>query len=658
MKKTSVARRAPFGPGAHAAALAGVVGVTLLAFWPVLGNEFVNWDDPTVLLRNEDLTGPHVVRWAFSTTLIGHYQPLAWIVWAAMRRAIGLDAAGFHAVSLLGHALNAILVYVVAWRLTAFAMPDPSGRRLAALGAALAFAVHPVRVEAVAWASALPYILSTAGTLVAVVWYLDGRRWSALAAYATALLIRPVALALPLVLLAVDIYPIRRRIDRRVLREKLPFALLALAAGLVESRAREVASVQDIGLGARLSMAVAAPFEYLGRTAFPAGLSPLDPLPILATVDWTRLGLGAAGLAGGALVVWRLRRRWPALAVAAAAYVLLLAPVAGLIPSGLQATADRYMYLPGVALALLAGIGIAQAARHRAAAPAGRRAAIAVVAGTVVAVLCGLTWRQTQSWHDSIALWTRAADLHPRNDVATYNLAIALADAGREEEAIDRYEQTLRIVPDQTLARSNLNALLARRAEREGDRLADAGRLDEAERAYARALAADAARLHARAARGIVLSRLGRARDALPELRRAYDADARDAAIVNALAFALTETGGLPEAATILKRGVELHPDDLNLAHNLARLLATAPDPAVRDGALALRIAERVNARTHGSDPRVLDTLAAAYAATSQIGLARDTADRAAARARAIGDPELAAEIAAHARNYTRGAAR
>jgi Flp pilus assembly protein TadD len=204
------------------------------------------------------------------------------------------------------------------------------------------------------------------------------------------------------------------------------------------------------------------------------------------------------------------------------------------------------------------------------------------------------------------------------------------------------------------LARENLQVLQAKQSEREGDRLADAGRLDEAERAYARALVLDAKRVHARAARAVVLTRLGRTREAVPDLRTAYQGDPRDATVLNALAFALSDTGESTEAASVLKRGVDLHPDDVNLAHNLARLLATATEPGAKDGALALQLATTVNERTGRSDPRVLDTLAAAYAATGQVDRARETADRAVARARALGDQELSQEIESHARAYAK----
>jgi Flp pilus assembly protein TadD len=202
------------------------------------------------------------------------------------------------------------------------------------------------------------------------------------------------------------------------------------------------------------------------------------------------------------------------------------------------------------------------------------------------------------------------------------------------------------------LAQQNLRLINAARAEHAADRLAAAGRLEEASAQYGDALALDAKRLHARAARGIILMRRGRLAEAAADLRIAFDAGVKDTEVANALAFALMQTGRSAEAVPVLKTAVARHPEDLNLAHNLARLLATAPEPRARDGALALRMALEIRGRTGGRDPRVLDTLAAAYAATGRFDLARQTAAQAVSLARQLGDLETADQIAAHARGY------
>lgn len=690
MNSAAVARRASSEPRAgHALAVAIIVLVTTVAFLPVLGNGFVNWDDPDVFQRNPQLGSGDALRWAFTTTHMGHYQPLAWLVWSAVKAIFGLNPRAFHALSLAGHLLNAVLVYFVGLRLAALTVQlrrrnpstPPEGRanagglrgpQVAALTAALLFAVHPLRVEAVAWASAFPYVLSLGALLVAFLAYLASatsretarRGWwlgLSICSYTASLLARANAIGFPLVLLAVDVYlgrhdqawsHNRARLQPgiwRLLLEKLPFVIVALVLASVESRSRELATLGEVGAGWRVTAAATAPLLYLWRTLAPLGLSPLDPLPIEARLEWTPLLLASVGLAAITIAAWGVRTHWPALPLAWAAYGLLLAPVLGLTPSGQQATANRYMYLPGVVVSLLAGAIVA----HLVMSGRGRRTAAVMTVGFVT-TLSAATWRQAGWWHDSIALWTRAADLDPRNDIATYNLATALGDAGREDEAIGRYEQTLRLVPDHDHARFNLNLILAKRAERDGNGLADTGRWDEALEEYGRVLALDPSRMRSRAARGNILMRRGRLAEAAEDLRIAFDGNVTDPAVPSALAYALMETGRPDQAAAVLKRAIAKQPTDVSLAHNLARLLATTQDPDVRNGEAALRLALEVRDRTGGRDPRVLDTLAAAYAAAGHLDLARVTAEQAVTLATRLGDLEMAREIAAHARGYAK----
>jgi protein O-mannosyl-transferase len=624
----------------------GLLVAALAAFWPVWRNGFVNWDDPTVLTANPHLAGPAVLPWAFSTTLIGHYQPLSWLTWSGVNALFGLSPPAFHGLSLIVHLANGLLVYVLTRRLCRGTPLDPGRQRIAAVLAASIFLLHPASVEAVAWASAFPYVLALLALLLSAIAYLSRRPIVSLVLFAISLSARAVALGYPLVLLVMDVYPLRRHIRtplRRLAAEKIPFAVLACIAGAAEWMSRDVASVQEVGLGARATMTAAAPFVYIARTFWPLRLSPLNPLPISPTVDPIPLVLGIAGMAVLAGFAWHYRDRYPAFGAALAIYLVLLAPVAGLTPSGLQATADRYMYFPAVVVALLIAVTVTQVRSTR---------LILVAATVVMAALGTLTWKQAGYWKDSTTLWTRAAEMDPRNDVATYNLAIALAESGRTEDAMTWYERTIALVPDHDLARQNLARLQAAAAEKNGDRLAAAGRDSEASGEYARALSLDARRSHARAAGGMLMMKRGQLREAAVELARAIDDGVTDPAVPNALAFALVQNGDDARAAAVLERAVTAHPDDLNLAHNLARLLATSADVRVRNSQRALRLALEVCDRTGNSDPRTLDTLAAAYAAAGRLDEARATAARAAERARALGDGDTAAEIAAHARRY------
>ena len=557
-----------------------VLLATWAAFAGVLHNEFVNWDDPDALIRNAALDGTGLARWAFTTTHMSHYQPLSWLAWGGWRDLAGVSARAHHLLSLLAHAFNAVLVFLLAFRLAEAAGFDARARRASAAAGALLFAVHPLRVEPAAWASGFPYLLALAFCLLSALAFLEHARgggrawlWASVLFYALSLLSRPAAPGFPLVLLALDL--VLRRFERerlgRLLVEKVPFALLAVLATAVEAAARPFVSLERIGVGARLADAVLAPFLYLYRTVWPARLSPLDPLPLDARLSALALAGGLALLVAVTALVWRERRRRPALAAAWVSYLVLLGPALGLAPSGLQRTADRYTYFAGVALALVAGaaVGLAGARRYRR--PVLAAAALIVLALTVA------TARQVRYWRDSVTLWTRAVEREPRNDVALYNLAHALEERGDEAEAVRRYEQTLRLLPDHAPARRNLQRLEARRLEREGNDLAASGRLPEAIAAYSRALERDPERLHARRSRGMALAQLGRGREAVPDLRAALEQGPSEPAVVNALAYALVESGEPAEATRVLRDGRRRHPEDDGIARNLARLQAAEP---------------------------------------------------------------------------------
>ncbi len=634
-----------------------VAGVTFLAYAGVLGHGFLNWDDPDVLLRNSWLEGQGVVGWAFSTTHISHYQPLSWLTWAALRRLFGPDPLVHHLTSLVAHLLNAGLVYLLAWRL-ATASLSTSSPAVAAFAAALVFAVHPMRVEPVAWASGLPYLLALAPLLLATLAYVSYatgappraiRLVVAAAGYLVSLLFRPVALGFPLVLLLLDAYLGRigsGTSRRRLLFEKLPFAALAVAAAAVEASARPLVALERMGLGTRLADAALAPFIYLWRTLAPVGLSPLDPLSLDARTSWPALGGAFLLLGTVSAIVARHRGRRPGLFLAWLAYLALLGPVLGLAPSGLQATADRYTYLPCLVLALVVGDLVSTAWESR-----WRPLAVALAAAIGLA-LTAATVCQVRYWRDSVTLWTRAVEIDAGNDVALYNLASALAESGDAAAATERYEQLLRLIPHHRPALANLGLLQAKRLEAQANELAAAGRLREAVELYGRALERDPARLHSRASRGMALMTLGRFAEAVPDLERAIGEGRSEPPVAGALGFALLEVGRPADARRVLEQALTAEADDVGLAHNLARLLATAEDPAVRDEEKAVRLATTVVERTSGRDPRALDTLAVAQAAAGRLDLAAATAEGAEAEARKQGHRELAAALERRARAY------
>jgi Flp pilus assembly protein TadD len=429
---------------------------------PALEAGFVSWDDVPMLVAETGYRGlgPRPLGWMLTSTVMGHWSPLAWLSFSVDYTMGGLDPRVFHATSLGLHAVNAALVCVVARRLLALAWREPpgddgGGRATAvdagALGAALLFALHPLRAETVAWISDRRDLLCATFVLLAVWAYLrgiaaagrlrGGWRLASLAAFAAALASKGIAVTVPALLLLLDWYPLRRGSDgwRALVREKAPYAGLALVGYAL--------------------------WIHPARLAWPAGLSPLYELP--AEMSWRDPRFLTPALA--ALVVTSgllaLRHRWPAGISAWAVSLILLGPVSGVVLAGRHVAADRYTYLSGLGLTLLAAGGLVAVLSARTVATRAAGAALAVL---LLATLGTLAWRQTGFWHDSERLWRRAVAVDPNCAACLNNLARALmrSDPGRPPGAVGRVEaeillrRAIRLRPEQPGPYRNLGALL------------------------------------------------------------------------------------------------------------------------------------------------------------------------------------------------------
>jgi len=460
-----------------------VAVLTLAVFSPALGNDWVEWDDLFNFGDNPYYRGlgwPQIA-WMFTVAWGGHWTPIAWLTLGLDYVVWGMNPLGYHLQSLLWHAANAALVLVVAARLLRQAWPAAGDGtlRLGAGTAALFFALHPLRVESVAWiterrdlVSGFFYLLTVLCWLVMLERAGEARRrwyWATLGAYALALLSKSIVISLPLVLLVLDVYPLRRLTaanwrapeGRRVLLEKAPFLALALALTVltaVSFRSR-LSPLDHYGPLARIGMAAYSLVFYVWKTVVPADLSPVYELPwrvsILDPAFLTSTLLALAALA--ALIA--ARRWWPAGLAVAAVYSLALAPVSGLAHAGPQLVADRYSYLATLGLALLIG-GSLMAVMARDAAGELRPALARLVVGAVgawIVILGALTVSQVLVWHDDRSLWEHALAIDP--DCGHCNKAFARYHA-TSGDAEARFRRLLADNPRDTDVRTHLGALL------------------------------------------------------------------------------------------------------------------------------------------------------------------------------------------------------
>jgi hypothetical protein len=465
-----------------------LAAVTVMAFLPVLGNGFVDWDDTRNFLDNPHYRGLGwtQLRWMATESHHGHFVPLAWLTLALDYVVWGMNPAGYHLTSLLIHAAATAVLYLVARALVVRAAPVAAGAATAgAAAAALLFGLHPLRVESVAWATERRDVLSGLFFLLTVLAYVRStaatgarRRWllgASAAAHLAALLSKSITITAPLVLLVLDVYPLRRLpgsprrwasgLAARVLGEKVPHALLSAAQALVTYQFFRA----DFGEVGRLlswpeslARVLLSLWFYPLKALVPLDLSPLYEAPVGPGLAESSVLRAAVGVALVTALAWLLRRRCPGVAAAWVSYVIMLAPVSGAASLGYHLTADRYSYLPCLGFAVLAGGGVAVALDAAAGRPARRWLGPVALGITMVAVagLGALTWRQARVWRDTMTLWGHAVRATPACALCHVNLGHQLLEAGAPAAALGHFRRALELQPGRTATYRSLGLAL------------------------------------------------------------------------------------------------------------------------------------------------------------------------------------------------------
>lgn len=577
-KVASGGQQCPKGAGGRRGVECAVCALLLLAtlavYLQVRSHDFITHDDRLYVTRN-----PHVlsgltlanVGWAFTSGHASNWHPLTWLSHMADCEAFGPNPGPHHLVSLMLHAVNGLLLFLLLHRATGALWPSAF--------VSFTFALHPLNVESVAWIAERKNVLSTLFWLLATgayARYVVSRsyRWYgiALLLYAAGLMAKPMLVTLPFTLWLLDVWPLRRirfgsgnalRVPARAVLDKVPFLVLAAASSVttyvVQRATGAVTPLDTVSLASRFANALVSYGAYAWHAVFPVRLAHFYPYPE-AVPAWP-LVLSALFVAGATVGAVRAFRRCPAVLVGWLWYLGTLVPVVGLVQVGRQARADRYAYVP------LIGLFVVIAWGFEALVSSGflRKVTGAVLAPAVITALGVVAWHQAGYWKDSPALYQRALAITGNNAEVHNSYGVWLASEGQDVSAVAHFEEALRLRPRFAIAQYNLANALGR-----------LGRLDDAIVHYTAAIEADPGDSDAHNNLGIALRRLGRLDEAAAHYREAIRIAPGNAQAHNNLAELLARQGKTADAELHYREALRIDPGYEKAREGLARL-ALAP---------------------------------------------------------------------------------
>jgi len=587
-------------------AIAALLAVCTLALYSrVGGHPFISYDDQYYVYENshvkEGLTWA-TLTWSLTATEEANWHPITWLSHALDCELFGLNPSGHHWMNVAIHALNAVLLFLLLWRVT-----GATGRSL--LAAAL-FALHPLNVESVAWVAERKNVLSTLFFLLALGaygWY--ARKPSVPRYIAVALLFviglaaKPMVITLPFVLLLLDFWPLRRienwiepasvfpvpqeRFAKLVL-EKLPLLVFSAGSAVVTvvAQGESVIPTMVLPIGVRLENAIYAYGMYLWKMIWPAHLALIYPHPGRTLAAW-QPALAALTLAAIGWIAWKHRATRPQTPVGLLWFLGTAVPVIGIIQVGIQVIADRYAYVPLIGIFVIVAWGLGDLADYFHLSFVPRAATMLLIVGA----LSFVTWRQIGYWQSTVDVWTHALNVTTNNSIAEQNLANALFSLGQHQEGMIHYRNYARLEPLDPVAHARLGADFQ-----------DHGQLPEAIHEYEAVIRSermaresglpvlDSATLAVTCANmAVIYGQLGEDARAREYMKKAFDADSQT---VDHMISQLDQAiAARPTAQGYLRLGLLLkltgHTSEAQRAFSLARQLDPSLGlPAAEEGAI------------------------------------------------------------------------
>jgi Tfp pilus assembly protein PilF len=542
---------------------------TLAVYVPVRDHEFLLYDDYGYIVRNfylqPGVTWENIV-WAFTSGYAANWHPLTWLSHMVDYQLFGLNPAGHHLHNVLLHVLNSIVLFLVVWKMTGAEWPS-------AFVAAM-FALHPLHVESVAWASERKDLLSGLFWILTMGAYVRytrspsmNRYLLVLVLFVLGLLSKPMVVTLPFVLLLLDYWPLKRLGGGNsapglsfssALLEKVPLMLLSLGSSIityhVQQAAGAMASTDRLPLVLRLENAIVSLVRYLGKTFWPSDLAVFYPHPGMALSVSTVL-LSGVILGTVTMFTWLWRKRSPYLFVGWFWFLGTLVPVLGIVQVGAQAMADRYMYLPLIGPALMIGWFGAEMVAHS----LRRIVGVAAVLGLVALLIVSRV--QVGYWQNTETLFQHAAKTTERNWVAHYNLGLTYAEGNRYEEALHHYVKTIEYAPRFVPVYYEL-----------GNVLLHLGRDEDAISYLRQSIALDSTYAKAFVDLGVALCRVGRPDEALQYFEQAYRLNRWYGEPNQLVGLTLVQRGQYEQALQYLQRALEKSPQDSLLQADVRRI--------------------------------------------------------------------------------------
>ena len=578
-----------------------LAALTWLVFGQTLRHDFINYDDPRYVYENTKITSGvslSGIAWAFTHIHSMNWHPLTTISHMLDCQVYGLKPGGHHFTNVLLHIVAAILLFL--------ALQEMTGTFWNSAFVAAVFAIHPLRVESVAWIAERKDVLSGVFfmlTLLAYVHYVRlpsiGRYLVVVFALACGLMSKPMLVTLPFVLLLLDHWPldrIRGRFWKRV-AEKIP--LLALSAvssiGTLVAQKGAVGWTEELPILERINDAIISYVLYIWQMVWPANLAVFYPHPENRLLPWEIISSLLLLVCGTAIPI-ALRKQRPYLITGWLWYLGMLVPVIGLVQVGWQGRADRYTYLPqiGLYIAITWTVADLTALWRR------QRTILSTAAILTIGVLTWRAWAQTWYWRDSEILFKHALAVTTNNDVAENNLGIVYLRQGNVDEAISLLQAAVDLRPDNSPAHENLAKALLQK---------------------------------------------GKVADALIHYQKLLELQPDNIEVHNIVGTALIQQRRIREGVEEWEKVLAIQPDNGNAMSNLAWVFATSPDDSLRDGTKAIQLASEALRISGNRIPILFRTLAAAYAESGRFSEAIQTAQQGIKLANSQGNSELAAEL-------------